>query len=121
MPRGPNRPWKAYKAPNTNEHIMASVAGGFADEERGFYRELLYTGCETQERAQEIKQSLFRCARRLGYSLTATIEAGPGGTFDVRFRAIDKAKARAYMVARYGPDRQNWPYNPRARTPRQEQ
>lgn len=113
MPRGPERQWRRQQTPLTHDHIMASVNAGFA--------EMLYTGCETQERAQEIVRSLYRCAKRLGYSVTAKAEPGANGTFDVRFRTFDKTQARAYMIQRYGPDRQNWPYNPRMRNPRQEQ
>lgn len=115
MPRGPSRQWRARKAPFTHEHVQASIDGG--KDERGHYRELLYTGCDTAERADEIRRSLHRCAGHLGVSMSARIEALADGTYQVRFRAIDKAAARAYVVKRYGPDRQKWPYNPRRPNP----
>lgn len=120
MPRGPERQWRAKKQPLTDQLVMASVQRGVTDPTRGFYAELSYGGIETEERAIEIRRSLYRCAKRLGYSMSAHAEKLADGTYRVRFRAIDKAHARAYMVARYGPDRTKWPYNPRARNLRSE-
>ena len=119
MPRGPDRPWRSRKDPQTHGHVMASVQRGFADPDRGFYTELVYTGIETEERATEIRRSLFRSAKGLGYSMRAEIEPVPGG-FQVRFHAVDKTKARAWMVKTYGADRSKWPYNPRARAPKEQ-
>lgn len=115
MPRGPDRPWRRRKEPQTHAHVMASVQRGFSDTDRGFYTELVYTGIETEERASEVRRSLFRCAKGLGYSMRAEIETAADGTFQVRYHAIDKTKARAWMVKTYGADRSKWPYNPRAR------
>ena len=84
--------------------------------EQGHYAELVYTGCETRERAEEIKRSLYRCAKHLGVSMHAEVEQTAGG-WQVRFKAIDKAAARAYILARYGTDRTRWPYNPRRQNP----
>jgi hypothetical protein len=82
--------------------------------ETGHYGELIYAGCATKERAAEIKQALYRAAKRQGFSLTTKIEKS-GKEWDVRYTAIDKAVARRYVVERYGSDRAAWPYNPRKR------
>lgn len=108
MPRGPAPNWSAKKPPYTHDHVQASVAGGL-NADTGHYTTLIYQGCETKERALEIKRSLYRCAKHLGYSMHAQIEDAPGGGFQVRFKAIDKATARAYVRQKYG-DRM--PYNP---------
>jgi len=113
MPRGPSPSWRQRKPPLLDSHILASVADGTVNDE-GQYSVLVYTGCETRERALEIKRALFRAAKRQGVSVTAKVEKH-GKEFAVRFRAIDKATARKYVIERYGPDRSLWPYNPRKR------
>lgn len=113
MPRGPSPQWTKRKAPFTYEHIQSSVAGGL-DTQTGHYAELIYSGCESEARAQEIKRSLYRCAKHLGYSMKAEVEPGAGGAFQVRFKAIDKTAARTYVRKRYG---QDMPYNPYAPNP----
>lgn len=112
MPRGPAPLWKQRKEPITDQYIIASVQGG-RDNTTGHYRELLYTGIEDKERADEIRRSLFRCARYLGYSMKAEIEKAADGTFQIRFKAIDKDAARLWVIQRYGPDPASWPYDPR--------
>lgn len=107
MPRGPAPNWSAKKPPYTHDHVQASVARGL-NAETGHYGTLIYSGCETKERALEIKRSLYRCAKHLGYSMHAEIEPAGDG-YQVRFKAIDKAAARAYVRKKYG-DRM--PYNP---------
>lgn len=113
MPRGTGAPLRPRMEPLTDDHVMASVNSG-ADE-NGHYRELIYGGIENAERALEIKRSLFRCAKYLGFSMTAEIEkAGEG--FQIRFHAIDKAVARAFHAARYKGREHEMPYNPYHRT-----
>lgn len=107
----------AHKQPCTCEHVMTSVNAGLADEAKGFYAEKVYVGVESPERALEIKRSLNRCAKARGYSMTAQVQRAVDGTYQIRFRAITKAAGRAYMIAKYGADRKNWPYNPRRRRP----
>lgn len=114
MARGPERPWRAQRGPLLDGHVLASVQHG----------ELVETGDQalTEETALEIKRALFRAARRQGLSVTATVETDPAtGRFQVRFRSFTKAQARAYMIAKYGPDRTAWPYNPRFQQPREDQ
>lgn len=112
MPKGPGAPIRPRKQPLTDEHIQASVAGGMDAE--GHYQELVYGGIETPERALEIKRSLYRCAKHLGYSMKADVERTASG-YQVRFRAIDKARARAYIAAKYKDRPHELPYNPFAR------
>lgn len=104
------------KEPIMDEHVRASVAAVEAfDPETGHYGTLHYVGCPTKERAAEIKQGLFRAAKRIGVSMSATVVKAGDGTWTVEFRAIDKAKAREHVLAKYGSDRSKWPYDPRAR------
>jgi hypothetical protein len=116
MPKGPAPQWTAKKAPFTYDHIQQSVECGL-NEQTGHYGELLYTGCEDEERAKEIKRSLYRCAKQLGFSMKAEIEPGAGSSFQVRFKAIDKTAARAYVRRTYG---NKMPYNPYAKNPPKE-
>lgn len=113
MPRGPGSPLRPRKGPLTDHLIQASVDGGM-DQATGFYRELVYGGLATHERADEIRKSLHRCAKYLGYSMKAKIE-GTGQGYQVRFVAIDKAKGRAYIAAKYKDRPHELPYNPYAR------
>jgi hypothetical protein len=118
MPKGPGSPLRPRKHPLTDEHIQASVAGGM-NTENGHYRELVYGGIEDPGRALEIKRSLFRCAKYLGYSMTAQVERNPNGTYQVRFKAIDKVIARKYIAKKF-PNGEGLPYNPYARNKTQE-
>lgn len=113
MPKGPARPWKARKEPVTDHFIMASVERGM-NPSTGHYGELIVNDLASREEAMEIKRSLFRCAKFLGFSMSAHVEQLASGSYQVRFRAIDKAMARAYVVKRYGT---NMPYNPYAKNP----
>ncbi len=117
MARGPQRPWRAQREPLLDTHIDASIAGG-QDPATLHYAELTEDEINGQairdaEVARELKAALYRAARRRNVSLAATVEKRGDGTYQVRFKAIDKAAARAYMIRRYGPDRTKWPYNPR--------
>lgn len=113
MPKGPGSPLRPRKHPLTDDHIQASVARGM-DPETGHYAELVYGGIETEARALEIKRSLYRCAKFLGYSMKADMERTATG-WQVRFRAIDKAKARAHIAAQYKDRPHELPYNPYAK------
>jgi hypothetical protein len=92
-----------------------SKANGTPDPETGHYAKLVYAGCETKDRAVEIKRALFRSARYVGVSVSANIVKAPDGTFQVHFFAINKAHAKKYVLEKYGPDRSKWAYDPRAR------
>ena len=114
MPRGPSPQWKRLKEPVLDHLIHASVnqAAGKHDE-NGHYAELHYVGCDTRERAEEIKKGLYRAAKRQGYSLSGCRILRHENGWKVVFRAGDKTAAKAYIIARYGPDRSKWPYDPR--------
>jgi hypothetical protein len=114
MPKGPAPQWRARKQPLTDDHVMASVQGGM--NEQGHYRELVYGPIDDPDRALEIKRSLYRCAKHLGYSMKADIEKTADNKYQVRFKAIDKARARAHIAAQYKDRPQELPYNPYART-----
>lgn len=101
------------KQPDCTAHIRASIdqAGGTHDE-RGWYATLRYAGCDTRERAVEVKNGLFRAARRAKVSVFTKIEPDADGTWHVEFTAVSKDHARAYVVRTYGKDTASWPYNP---------
>src|SRR5258708_30016476 len=120
MPKNFEPPaWRKRKEPVLDAEVQASVERGqpHAGEhtaEGHSYAELIYGGCESPERALEIKNALFRSAMRLRVSISAKIVKN-GDVWDVRYTARCKDCARMYIVATYGPDRQAWPYNPRER------
>lgn len=113
MPAGPGRPWKARKEPLTDHFIQASVERGM-NPGNGHYGELIVNELADQGEALEIKRSLYRCAFFLGFSMSARIERLADGSYQVRFKAIDKARARAYVLQKYG---NNLPYNPYIKRP----
>ena len=102
------------KEPILDTHLQASIdqASGVHDE-NGHYATLVYTGCDTRERAKEIVRALHRSGQHMGLSVSATVHPADDGTFNVQYKAIDKAHARAYVLAHYGPDRSKWAYDPR--------
>jgi hypothetical protein len=116
MARAPAPQWRRRKEPILDDCVLASTRAveSFCPE-TGHYGILRYVGCETPERASEIVQALYRSARHLGVSVTATVLPADDGTFCVEFRAIDKAHARAYVLKTHGTDRSQWPYDPRKR------
>jgi len=101
------------KQPDCTAHIRASIdqAGGRHDE-RGWYATLVYSGCETRERAIEIKNGLYRAARRAKVSVATQVRPADDGTWLVEFTAINKVFGRAYVAATYGNDTHHWPYDP---------
>lgn len=106
-----------------DEYILASInsVGGVHHPETGYYGTLHYTGCESRDRAKEIVQALFRSASYMhrnklaDVSMSATVHPAEDGTYFVKFAAINKAHARAYVVNHYGTDRSKWAYDPRRR------
>jgi hypothetical protein len=114
MPKGPAPQWRARKQPLTDEHVQASVAQGMNAE--GHYGVLVYGPIDDPARALEIKRSLYRCAKFLGYAMHADIEQRTDGKHQVRFKAIDKAKARAHIAQKYKDRPHELPYNPYERT-----
>jgi len=114
MPRGAAPPWRARKEPILDDHLYASVtqAGGVHNEQ-GHYATLIHAGCESRERAQEIKKALYRSAYHLDVSLMTKIIKAGDGTYSVEYTAIDKAHGKKYMLEIHGPDRSKWSYDPR--------
>jgi hypothetical protein len=114
LPRGGQPQWKRRLEPVLDAHLQASVtqASGTHDSD-GHYATIHYTGCETRERAKEIVQALHRSGRHLVLSVSAKVIPASDGTFTVEYCAIDKAHARAHVLAKYGSDRSKWPYDPR--------
>ena len=115
MPRAAAPQWRRRKEPITDDLVLASInaAGGKFDEQTGHYARLRFTGCESRERANEVKQSLYRCAAYLKFSMSATVLPAEDGTYTVEYVVINKAHARAHVLAKYGTDRSKWPYDPR--------
>jgi len=94
---------------------MAQV-NGVHHPETGHYAELVYAGCDTRERATEIKRALFRSGKHVGVSVSARVIKN-GTVYDVHFKAIDKTMAKQYVLKHYGSDRSKWPYSPFKRDP----
>lgn len=118
MPRAAAPSWRQRKEPILDSHLQASIdqAAG-RHNEQGHYSTLVYTGCETRERAKDIVRALYRSARYLKCSVSAMVKPAGDGTFNVEYKAISKAHARAYILEKYGPDRSRWPYSPRKGDP----
>lgn len=115
MPRGPAPGWRARKEPVLDDWIQASVAqAGGKHDDSGQYAELHITGLAGLEEAREYVRALHRAGRYLGFSVHAKHQRAGRG-YIVRFRAIDKTHARAFVMQRYGTDRSRWPYDPRRR------
>lgn len=115
MPRGP-APQFRQKAEHTVEmmpYVAASVNQAPMNETTGHYAELIYTGIKTSDRALQVKRGLYNAAKHHGVSMKADTESLTDGTYQVRFRAIDKKRARAYLIATKGKDRSQWAYDPR--------
>lgn len=104
---------KPRKPPILDDYVQKSIEGGMND--RGHYAELVYSGVEEEERAREIRRALFRSAAHLKVSMKADLERAADDTWSIRFRAIDKATARAYIAQKAGGDPSKLDYNPYAR------
>lgn len=126
MPRGPAPSWTQRKPPILDDYIWASISrsGGLGKHhpETGHYSTLVIKGLASKEEAAEYHRALYRCAHYLARHGTADVsmhidrpKQQPDGTWILSFRAIDKTLARQHVLARYGPDRSKWPYDPRRR------
>lgn len=121
MPRGPAPAWRQRKPPVLDSYVLASVeqAGGLDKHNaEGHYGELVIDGLKDRDEAQEYSRALYRSAHYLNrtgaaaVSMSAKIERDGDG-WRIRFKAISKAHARAYVLKTYGNDRTKWAYNPR--------
>jgi hypothetical protein len=114
MPRGNPPAWRQRKPPFLDAEIQASMRHAEMDEETGKYGTLIYSGCESADRAKEIVRALHRAAMRQGVSVHCEVKKS-GRKHDVHFTVFDKQHARRYVVQKYGTDRNAWPYSPRRR------
>jgi hypothetical protein len=120
VPKGPPPAWTQRDC--RMDHVVAAVAAA------GMGRPFTYQGIETAERAKDIKQGVYRCARHRQLSASVTwMHSGtetaksadwppdrqPDGTYQLVITIYTKAQARKRHIARYGTDRSQWPYNPR--------
>lgn len=112
MGRTPIHAMQQRKPPILDHFVQASIDGG--RDAAGHYKELVYAGVEDQERAIEIRRALFRSAKHLKVALKADVET-VAGVHQIRFRAIDKAIARAYVSQQAKGDPSKLAYNPYAR------
>lgn len=121
MAKGPPPDWS--KRDCRFDHVVASVLA------KGFKEPLYYRGIETPERAHDIKQGFFRCGRHREISVSVEwLHSGEwvtksamwppdkdaDGTYTLRLTAYRKGQGRKWHIQKYGTDRANWPYNPRA-------
>jgi hypothetical protein len=111
MPRGPAPAWH-QKAPHTVE-AAPYIAAAF---QVGFEQEMCWTGIPTHERARTLKNGLFNAARLHKPVVAVSVDIVQAGrTWQLKFKIHDKRVARAYVVNTYGPDRENWAYDMRAK------
>jgi hypothetical protein len=121
MPRAPAPNWKLRTQPVLDDYVWASInaVNGVYDSETGHYGKLVYSGCETEERALEINRALNRSAsymhthKQADVGMNSRVKRASDGTWEVEFAAVSKAHARAYVIQKYGSDRSKWPYDPR--------
>lgn len=93
--------------------------------DRGYGVVMSYAGIETAERAHDIRRGIYRCARHRKISAEAGrvslaaednemgIHRQSDGTYTLRYRVWSKASARKAHLARNGPDRSAWAYDPK--------
>ena len=72
-------------------------ANGEHDPESGHYAEVVLNGMHSVDHAREIQRALYRSARYMKVSLAAKPERSPDGGWQIRFTAINKEHARAYI------------------------
>jgi hypothetical protein len=100
-------PWNRLP-PLLDDEILASKNGAVMDSDTGKYKELIYRdGLKTKDAALDIRRALYRAAKRQKVGLAAAVEQR-GSEFVVRYQAINKDHAKAYVAAKYGA---NMPYN----------
>ena len=120
MPKGP--PPSYTRRDCRFDHVVCAVAAA------GMGKPFTYRGIETPERAKDIKQGIYRCARHRdlsanvswSYSGRETAASAewppdrqPDGTYQLVIQIFTKAMGRKRHILRYGTNRANWPYNPR--------
>lgn len=82
------------------------------DGRKGIYRSARYfCGCGDDFCTRNNSQDCPDGGQRVG--ARADVVKDKDGKLRVQFKLHDKAEARRYMIERYGPDPNLWPYNPR--------
>ena len=109
MPRGPTPPWRQL-----SPHTLECIPYVNAAIQAGYDKELTISGIPGEERAHFLRRGLYNAAQRAGVSLSHNLKKN-GETYTLTFKIHDKEQARRFMIEKYGPDRQRWPYNPRRR------
>jgi hypothetical protein len=104
------------------DHVVTAAAN------QGTGKTASYRGIDTADRAKDIKQGVYRCARHRGLSasvewlhsgrLTSKSDDWPpdreaDGTYTLQITIYSKAQARKRHIAKYGANRENWPYDVR--------
>jgi hypothetical protein len=120
MPKGPPPAWQSRDC--RFDHLIVAGLG------QGYGKQVMYTGIETPERAKDIKNGIYRCARHRkisawvewlhsGRMTTKSADWPPDkqadGTYTLVYTLASKSAGRKRHIETYGPDRQQWPYNPR--------
>jgi hypothetical protein len=116
VPKGPPPSWSRRDC--SMDHLVAAAIA------QGPGEVLRYTGIETAERAHEIRRGIYRCAKHRRVSASAgpsgrTVGEGEMGVhrarggYELWFTVNTKRSARKAHLARYGPDRSAWPYDPK--------
>jgi hypothetical protein len=100
-----------------DSHIAAAMAqcNGKPAPDTGLMGKLVYVGCDSRERAVEVKRMLYRSASHHKVSLATDIVPADDGTFQVHFSVFHKSYGRKYVLDKYGSDRSKFPYDPRAK------
>lgn len=103
-----------HKLPRLTEHVQHCInqCEGTPHPETGKMGELTIAGCETRERADDLKKQAHRAARDFGVSVSCKVERADDDTYSVTLQVFHKDYARKYMVDKYGPDANAWPYRP---------
>lgn len=117
MPKGSPPRWNRRDC--SFDHLVQAAV------DAGWGQVMVYRGIETIERAQSIRRGVYRCARHREITADAGTVALAGddesmglrrekdGTYTLKYRVWTKSQARKAHLARFGPDRSAWPYDPR--------
>jgi len=110
MPRGPSRQWRKLM-PHTEEalpYIKAALHYGHG-------KPMAVTEI-THESFFDFRRGLFNAAKLLGCSVhISKAERLEDGSWSLTYVVFTKSAGRAYVLAKHGEDRSQWPYNPRRR------
>lgn len=111
MPRGPSRQWRQLA-----EHTTQALPYVRAAIQCGHDTELSITEVAEND-ALNFQRGLYNAAKLLRVSLHCRSHRQKDGSFTLTYAVHDKRDGRAYVLAKHGGDRTQWPYNPRRRPP----